>query len=599
MIFGLDIETAQLEYGSPSAWAESPVVAVGISGPDGRGAFLTVNHREERMPRAALANALHRIIGNGTVIGHNLTFDLTHLYSYCGWYPSGPVYCTKILSWLQDENESHRLAACATRLLGSETKDDTIKVWKTFKKKPAEKREISLQSFYSNPAYTWDSVDPEDLQAYCMNDAALTRALFLTPELQQVLEEYPVAVGVENRLIKVITQMQSRGIAVDFYGLVRLGEKVSSEVFSLRNQIYAEAGHPFDIESNDQLGEVLFSELGLPIFGRTASGDASVDKRSLGALDHPLADAVLEYRKLRKLYSTYIVTLAERAKVDGRVRASLNSTGARTGRFSSSNPNLQNIPGGDFRKMFIAPPGKSLIKLDYSQMELRALAYLSNDRAMLEAFGSGTDFHRTTAAMLFGEEQADEKRKIAKAINFGIIFGRHSTSLAREMGVFPMEAEAFMQRYKNLFWEAAKWSEEVANEAAITGFVSTLLGRRRRLLGIHSAAHPVREKARRQAVNTIVQGSSADVTKLAMLSVYDYVSGIPGVELLLCVHDELVLEAPTHIAPLLAPIVAERMCNAAPSLGLFPVDYQVGPSWGGEDYVEEEFILEEGEDDGA
>lgn len=395
--------------------------------------------------------------------------------------------------------------------------------------------------------------------------------------------------ALELPLIPVLADMESRGVLLDAEALAVFLQEVQEELDRLTEEVYREAQGPFNIRSAQQLGDVLFNRLKLPVAGKTLGGQASTSQDVLEKLSghHPVIDALLEYRKLEKLRSTYLEPLPRLMGEDGRIRTTFNQLATATGRLSSSNPNLQNIPvrgsmGRRMRTCFIAPAGHLLISADYSQIELRVLAHLSRDEALLAAFREGTDIHARTASLLFDVPQeaiTPDQRRNAKTINFGLIYGMGPQKLARELSISLSEAKAFMARYFERLQGLKHFYESVEEMAREQGYVTTLAGRRRPLPDIQSESPQASSLARRQAINTLIQGSAADIIKLAMLAVHsDPQLHALNARLLLQVHDELLLEVPEEAAQEAGARVAELMAGVQP--GGITLDVPLLSDWG-------------------
>ncbi|MDR2076948.1 MAG: DNA polymerase I [Desulfovibrio sp.] len=370
----------------------------------------------------------------------------------------------------------------------------------------------------------------------------------------------PVFADLEMPLVPVLADMEERGITIDKQSFARFLAEVQADLETLTSRIHAQSGRTFNIRSGQQLADVLFSVLNLPKTARTRGGAASTSQESLEKLvgKHPVVETILQYRKLEKLRSTYLEPLPFLADAANRVHTTFNQTATATGRLSSSNPNLQNIPirgpmGGRMRSCFIATKGSLLVCADYSQIELRVLAHLSADPALLDAFRKNEDIHTRTASLLFDLDPASvtaEQRRNAKTINFGIIYGMGAQRLAQELHIPLKEAKSFIDLYFQRLSRLKAFYDTIENEARAHGFVATMTGRRRFIPDILSQNNQLRTQARRQAINTRIQGSAADIIKLAMLAV----DGDPALRnldarLLLQIHDELVLEVPAQNAP--------------------------------------------------
>lgn len=398
---------------------------------------------------------------------------------------------------------------------------------------------------------------------------------------------------VDGPLLPVLARMEARGILVDVERLRRMSREMEASLDALRREIHALAGTSFNLDSPKQLREVLFERLGLRSGRLTAKGGVpSTDARTLEdlAAEHEIAGRILAYRELAKLKNTYVDSLPGlRHPETGRIHTCYHPTGAATGRLSSSEPNLQNIParteaGRSIRSAFVAEPGAVFLASDYSQMELRVLAHLSGDPELVAAFESGEDIHRRTAARVFGVEDSgvtDEMRRRAKAVNFGILYGMSEARLSREQGISRAEARRFIGTYFERFRGVADYIERVREAARRDGAVRTLLGRVRYFPQLRGRpGRAVEEAALRAAVNTTIQGSAADLVKLAMLRVDAALrEAAPGAHMLLQVHDELLLEVPEGEAAAAAAAVRRAMEGVHPLRVPLAVDQKVGRSW--------------------
>lgn len=395
--------------------------------------------------------------------------------------------------------------------------------------------------------------------------------------------------AMEMPLAGVLADMEDAGFLIDRCGLEEYGVKLSARADELAAAVMSEAGVDFNINSPKQLGEVLFERLGLPHAKKTKNGySTNADILEKLAPDHKIVRDVLEYRKLSKLYSTYVVGLLKVADEDGRIHTSFKQTGTATGRLSSADPNLQNIPirteeGRELRKYFIAAPGRVLVDADYSQIELRLLAHISGDSALTEAFHSGADIHTSTAAAVFGispEEVTKEQRKRAKAVNFGIIYGISDFSLAGDLGIPVKQARAYIASYLASYPEVDAYLKDIVAEARQNGFVTTLFGRRRYIPELSGHNAVARKFGERVAMNSPIQGSAADIVKLAMLNVTKRIKkeGLDA-KLILQVHDELIVEAAEGDADRAAVILREEMEGAVRLSVPLTVDLTTGRRW--------------------
>jgi DNA polymerase-1 len=426
-------------------------------------------------------------------------------------------------------------------------------------------------------------------QAACR---AAIAALELAPLLAERLESHGMTRlfdDLELPLADVLVEMELTGVLLDLDVLRRLGGELSGQCARLLGEIYALAGGPFNVGSPPQLRTVLFDRLGLSSRGvrRGKTGlSTDVDVLTRLAEEHPLPGKILEYRGLSKLLSTYVEALP--ALVDaktGRLHTSFNQTVAATGRLSSSDPNLQNIPirteeGRRIRAAFVAGPGQVLLSADYSQVELRLLAHLADDAGLAAAFLADEDVHARTAADVFGDRPPAEGRRLAKVINYGIVYGMGSARAARELGVSNAAAAAYIEEYFRRYAGVRRFIDATIAEARERGWVTTILGRRRYLPELASRDPAVRQFAERAATNTPIQGSAADLIKLAMITVHRRLrEGGFAARLLLQVHDELVLEAPTGEAAAVMALVRDAMEHVMPLRVPLRVDVRSGANW--------------------
>ena len=383
--------------------------------------------------------------------------------------------------------------------------------------------------------------------------------------------------------------MEHTGIRVDRDTLSAFGAMLSQRIAQCEALIYEYADGPFNINSPKQLGALLFEALGLPHGKKTRSGYSTSIEVLEGLRDkHPIIPAIMDYRMLTKLHSTYAEGLLKVIGSDGRIRTTFQNMVTATGRLSSTEPNLQNIPvrtelGGEIRKMFVPAPGYVLVDADYSQIELRVLAHIADDQAMQAAFRSGQDFHTLTAATVFGvspEEVTAQMRRSAKAVNFGIVYGISDFSLAGDLGVSRKEAKAYIEGYLGHYQGVKHYMKAVVEQARETGYVETLYGRRRALPELHSSNFNVRSGAERMALNTPIQGTAADIIKLAMLRVQRRMEQ-EGLEarLVLQVHDELIVECPEGEKTQVLALVTEEMEAAAHLKVPLVAEAHAGKSW--------------------
>ena len=414
--------------------------------------------------------------------------------------------------------------------------------------------------------------------------------------LQPVLHEkmdaqamLPLYTDVELPLCPVLARMEQAGFLVDRKALYDFGESLTSSIEQLQQSIWALAGEPFNIQSPKQLGSVLFERLMLPAGKKTKTGwstNAAVLDKLRGK--HPIVEQILDYRTLTKLKSTYADGLLKEISADGRIHTNFQMTVTATGRLSSTEPNLQNIPvrrelGAQIRKMFVASPGKVLVDADYSQIELRLLAHIANDETMIAAFRSGEDIHAVTASQVFGVPLAEVtplQRSHAKAVNFGIVYGISAFSLAQDIGVFQSEAKAYMDSYFAKYHGVRAYMTRVVEQAKADGYVTTLFGRRRDLPELKSSNFNLRSFGERVALNMPIQGTAADIIKAAMVRVDARMRAEKlQARLLLQVHDELIVECPKEEAETVRAILVDEMEHVVDYRVPLLVDAKIGASW--------------------
>ena len=545
---GIDLVAVDTETDSLDTLS-AHLVGVSLCVGDGEAWYLPCGHRDAQgalQPGQLRLDDLVRTLrpvltdGRSTKIGHNLKFDLAVLAAphNGGLELAGPLYDTMVGAWLIDpDRRSYKLddlcKELGLRMTGFAEVTAGDKAADAFARVGLEAAgDYSCEDVYGA------------LQLYRQQVEQLAAT-----GLDRLLAE------VEGPLIPVLVAMETAGILVDSDQLDSLSIEFGQRLQTFEEEIFRVAGEPFNINSPRQLGEILFEKLQLPRGRKTKTG-WSTDVQVLESLSltHELPALVLQYRNLAKLKSTYVDRLASlRNPHTGRVHTSFNQCGTATGRLSSSNPNLQNIPirteeGRRIRSTFIAAEGCTLLAADYSQIDLRVLAHYSEDRELTAAFHAGQDIHRRTAAEIFfvsPELVTAEMRRVAKTINFGIIYGMSSFGLSTQLHISRKEAQTFIDRYLAHFSGIKEFMESVVGQARTDGFVTTLLGRRRYLADINSTNRVRREMAERTAINTPIQGTAADIIKLAMLRVHRELRarGLQA-RMLLQIHDELVFEVP-------------------------------------------------------
>jgi DNA polymerase I len=446
-------------------------------------------------------------------------------------------------------------------------------------------------------AITMAELPIADTGSYANHEALLVERL--VPILEHELEEaaqMPLFREVEMPLVPVLAEMELVGIAVDLHYLAELGRELQVRIGELEAEIYGHVGHEFNINSTQRLSDVLFGELNLEIDKRkrrskTKTGHMSTGSDVLEELrgTHPIIDLILEHRQLQKLKGTYVDAL--QTLVDphtGRVHTSFNQTVAATGRLSSSDPNLQNIPirtdiGKRVRRAFVARPGSVLLSADYSQIELRVLAHMADDPTLMEAFARGEDPHAVTAAEVLGipfESVTAEHRRVAKMVNYGVLYGMSDYGLADRTGLPSADASGFIRRYFERFGTVKAFQDNVIRMAEDIGYAETLLGRRRYFPEIRSHLFAVRSAAIRATINAPIQGSASDIVKIAMIRVAEFLGReAPEVRMLLQVHDELLLEGPEADLLRIVERLCEIMVGAIEMKARLHVDLKIGPNW--------------------
>ena len=547
----------------------------------GAAAYLPLAHRypgaPPQLPLEETLEKLRPLLEGGTPpkVGQNLKYDIEVLAN-AGIALGGVAFDTMLESYLLDAgNTRHDMDTLALKHLGHRTI--------TYKEVAGSGRK----------QLTFDQVDLEHAAPYAAEDADVTlrlhRALYprlaAEPRLKQLFEE------IEMPLVPVLARVEANGVRIDTEMLRRQSGELARAIAEIEKRAHLLAGEPFNIASPKQIQEILYGKLGLPVLRKTPKGAPSTAEGVLEelAVEYELPRLILEHRGLAKLKSTYTDKLPELVNPrTGRLHTSYHQAVAATGRLSSSDPNLQNIPvrtaeGRRIREAFITDPGNLLISADYSQVELRIMAHLSGDEGLLAAFAAGQDIHRATAAEVFGvtpEAVTDEQRRHAKAINFGLIYGMSAFGLARQLRIDRGAAQSYIDRYFERYPGVLRYMEETKEKAREQGYVETLFGRRLYLPEINSRNGARRQYAERTAINAPMQGTAADLIKLSMLAVDRWIrEQHPAVRMILQVHDELVLEAPEEEASTLADEAAELMSGVAELRAPLVVDTGIGRNW--------------------
>ena len=433
---------------------------------------------------------------------------------------------------------------------------------------------------------------PPEAAALAVLEAEATAIRALEPILLEKLQEQALRslyFDIDLPLCRVLAEMEHTGIRVDTQALHAFDEMLRGRITACQDEIYRLAGEEFNVNSTKKLGEILFEKLGLPAGKKTKTGySTNVEVLEKLRGKHPIIGQIMDYRMLTKLQSTYADGLLKVVGEDGRVRTTFQNTVTSTGRLSSTDPNLQNIPvrtdlGSEIRKMFVPQPGWVLVDADYSQIELRVLAHMANDRAMQAAFLSGEDVHRVTASQVFNvplEQVTPQLRRNAKAVNFGIVYGISEFSLAEDIGVSRWEARDYIDSYLARYHGVRDFMRSTVENAKANGYVSTLYGRRRWLPELHDGKYMVRQAAERMAMNAPIQGTAADIIKLAMLRVDRALKEETlQARLVLQVHDELIIECPAFEAEAVMQLVSREMQAAAKLAVPLCAEAHMGESW--------------------
>ncbi len=507
-------------------------------------------------------------------LGQHLKYD-RHIFVNHGIELRGIHDDTLLESYVLESDKSHDLGTLATRHLGLAT--------------------ISYDDVTGKGAtrISFAQVALERAAEYAAEDADVTLRVhqILQPRLAAEAPLEHIYRDIELPLAEVLFRMERNGMLIDVFALAQQSDELGRSLLDLETQAHALAGQPFNLNSPKQIQEILFTRQGLPVLKKTPAGVPSTDEEVLSelALDYPLPKLILDYRSLAKLKGTYTDKLPRMVNpATGRVHTSFSQATAVTGRLASSEPNLQNIPvrsveGRRIRSAFIAPCGHALVSADYSQIELRIMAHLSGDARLLDAFAKGEDVHRATAAEIFGVtpiEVGPDQRRAAKVINFGLIYGMSAFGLARELNLERSAAAAYMERYFARYPGVARYMEETRQQARDKGYVETVFGRRLWLPEIRSSTAGRRQGAERAAINAPMQGTAADLIKLAMLAVQRWLDAEHlATKLILQVHDELVLEVPDHELMKVRETLPRLMNDVAKLKVPLLVDVGVGPNW--------------------
>jgi len=574
--FAFDTETDALDP------MRANLVGISLSVEPGTACYIPLRHdypgAPAQLPREAVLDALRPLLQDPArrKLGQHGKYDL-HVLRRNGIFVAGYADDTLLESFVLDAGIArHDMDSLARRHLGYATVKYEDVAGKGAK------------------AIAFSQVAIDDATRYAAEDADITLRLHrvLAPKLAAAPRLQSVYREIEMPLVPVLARVEANGVLVDADELRRQSAELGRRMLALQQQATELAGRSFNLDSPKQLGALLYEELKLPALVKTPSGQPSTNEEALEAIAdaHPLPRVILDYRGLAKLRSTYTDKLPEMVNpATGRVHTSYHQAGAATGRLSSSDPNLQNIPirseeGRRIRTAFVAPPGRKLVACDYSQIELRIMAHLSEDPALLRAFASGEDVHRATAAEVFGRpitEVTGNERRAAKAINFGLMYGMGAFGLARQLGISRGEAQDYIALYFSRYPGVRDYMERTRQQARETGYVETVFGRRLALDYIHSRNAAQRAGAERAAINAPMQGTAADFIKRAMITADRWIteSGAAA-RMIMQVHDELVFEVRQTALASVTEHIRRCMVDVATLSVPLVVDIGVGDSWG-------------------
>ena len=572
-LFALDTETDNLDYMAAN------LVGISFAFENGEAAYLPLQLDYLGAPKTlekttALA-LLKPILENPAIqkVGQNFKYDLT-IFARNGIDVQGVAFDTMLESYVLNSTGRHNMDDLAKRYLGHQT--------------------ISFEEIAGKGKnqLTFNQIPLEKAAEYAAEDADVTmklqqvlwEKLSKEPTLKKLFKE------MELPLLGVLSRMERRGVLIDSDALFLQSNKIANRLSELEEQAYVLAGQPFNLASTKQLQEILFDKLGLPVIQKTPKGAPSTNEEVLEelAFSHELPKVLVEHRGLSKLKSTYTDKLPQMVNPQtGRVHTSYHQAVTATGRLSSSDPNLQNIPirneeGRRIRQAFIAREGFTVVAADYSQIELRIMAHLSQDQGLINAFTQGKDIHRSTAAEIFGvalDEVTSEQRRNAKAINFGLIYGMSAFGLSRQLGIGRADAQSYMDLYFKRYPGVQTFMHDIREKAKAQGYVETLFGRRLYLPDINSSNGMRRKAAERVAINAPMQGTAADIIKRAMIQLDQKLQNDPDIAMIMQVHDELVFEVRSEKVAFYSELIKTQMESAADLVVPLIVEVGQGTNW--------------------
>ena len=572
-LFALDTETDNLDYMAAN------LVGISFALENGEAAYLPLQLDYLGAPKTlkkttALA-LLKSVLENPAIqkVGQNFKYDLT-IFARNGIDVQGVAFDTMLESYVLNSTGRHNMDDLAKRYLGHQT--------------------ISFEEIAGKGKnqLTFNHIPLEQAAEYAAEDADVTmklqqvlwEKLSKEPTLEKLFKE------MELPLLGVLSRMERRGVLIDSDALFLQSNEIANRLSELEEQAYVLAGQPFNLASTKQLQEILFDKLGLPVIQKTPKGAPSTNEEVLEelAFSHELPKVLVEHRGLSKLKSTYTDKLPQMVNLQtGRVHTSYHQAVTATGRLSSSDPNLQNIPirneeGRRIRQAFIAREGFTVVAADYSQIELRIMAHLSQDQGLINAFTQGKDIHRSTAAEIFGvalDDVTSEQRRNAKAINFGLIYGMSAFGLSRQLGIGRADAQSYMDLYFKRYPGVQTFMHDIREKAKAQGYVETLFGRRLYLPDINSSNGMRRKAAERVAINAPMQGTAADIIKRAMIQLDQKLQNDPDIAMIMQVHDELVFEVRSEKVAFYSELIKTQMESAADLVVPLIVEVGQGTNW--------------------
>ena len=572
-LFALDTETDNLDYMAAN------LVGISFALENGEAAYLPLQldylGAPKTLEKTTALSLLKPVLENPSIqkVGQNFKYDLT-IFARNGIDVQGVAFDTMLESYVLNSTGRHNMDDLAKRYLGHQT--------------------ISFEEIAGKGKnqLTFNQIPLEQAAEYAAEDADVTmklqqvlwEKLSKEPTLEKLFKE------MELPLLGVLSRMERRGVLIDSDALFLQSNEIANRLSELEEQAYVLAGQPFNLASTKQLQEILFDKLGLPVIQKTPKGAPSTNEEVLEelAFSHELPKVLVEHRGLSKLKSTYTDKLPQMVNPQtGRVHTSYHQAVTATGRLSSSDPNLQNIPirneeGRRIRQAFIAREGFTVVAADYSQIELRIMAHLSQDQGLINAFTQGKDIHRSTAAEIFGvalDEVTSEQRRNAKAINFGLIYGMSAFGLSRQLGIGRADAQSYMDLYFKRYPGVQTFMHDIREKAKAQGYVETLFGRRLYLPDINSSNGMRRKAAERVAINAPMQGTAADIIKRAMIQLDQKLQNDPDIAMIMQVHDELVFEVRSEKVAFYSELIKTQMESAADLVVPLIVEVGQGTNW--------------------